>query len=35
MGLDAGTTLKAQGHASVNISASGIAEIKGTLLKLN
>ncbi len=34
MGLDAATSFKAHG-AMVNVSADGIAEIKGTLLKLN
>jgi len=35
IGIDAGSTLRAQGQASVTVSAGGITEIKGSLLKLN
>ncbi|MFT3852762.1 MAG: phage baseplate assembly protein V [Ilumatobacteraceae bacterium] len=35
MGLDAGSTFKAQGQASADVSSSGMTQIKGSLLKLN
>ena len=35
IGIAAGTTLKATGQAQTTISAGGITEVKGTLVKIN